>query len=194
MKYLVLAFLVILGGPAIAETSLEATQRIAGTYHGEWVMYKYKDAQSVELTRWTDELVAKNPMINGNRAEISIENKMVFRDGSVRVSNFVEGYLTNHDGSAGNRFYEINSQLIIYVKLSPNDWTFYSSISEGELWALGFDPVTVKSSSHVTTRSVTFQNGKDTDYITRVSTVQWIESGVLKTAQFVSLEGKHSRQ
>lgn len=177
-----------------AETALEATQRIAGKYTGEWTMFALENGAVVEKVKWTDALVAENPTQDSDGAHVDVTDIMKFSDGSSRVSKFQEGYYAKEDGSVGDRYYEIMGQRISFKKLTDNDWTFQNTPSSWELPSLGFDPKTVISASHVTTKTTTYDGNIDTDHVIRITTIQWRDAnGAVRSEQFVSMKGYHTR-
>lgn len=178
-----------------SESALDSVKKIVGTYTGNWTMYGIESGIIVEKAAWTDVLTAGNPKLGNGRAYVDVSDVMTFQDGSVRTSNFLEGYLENSDKTAGERFYEIHGNIMKFKKLTDNDWTYHSVPDLGELWFLGFtSPQNVISSSHVTTKSTTYEGVIDTDHVTRVTTVQWSgDDGSIKSIQFVSMKGEHRR-
>lgn len=177
-----------------AVTALEAATKITGEYQGEWAMYALKEGKAIEFSKWKDKLTASNPTLLKDRAQVSVVDIMTFPDGSVRKSEFVEGYLANPDGSAGDRFYEIQGTTVPFKRLTKDDWAFHTTVSAWELPLMGFDPKTVLSSSHVTVKTTTYEGEMDTDHVTRTTTVQWkTAEGLVKNIQFVSMKGFHTR-
>ena len=119
---------------------------------------------------------------------------MNFQGGGVRETHFLEGFYKDKDGVAGDRFYEVNGAVVKFKKLNQNTWIFETPVDPGELSFLGFDPKKVVSAVHTTTKVTTYEGEKDTDHITRLTTVQWKEdSGTLQSIQFVSMKGYHTR-
>jgi hypothetical protein len=176
------------------ESAFDAAKKIAGKYNGAWTMYGLADGKVVEKASWTDVLTAANPTQRDGQAFVEVSDVMTYADGTTRTSNFHEGYVTHPDGSAGERFYEINGKPFYFKKLTDNDWSFQGVPSEGELWFMGFNAKSVVSASHVTIKTTTYQGDIDTDHVTRVTTVQWKDSdGTLKSTQFVSMKGEHTR-
>ena len=176
------------------ESALDATKRIAGKYTGQWSMFAFNDGKVVERAACTDVLIASHVTEDNERAYVEVIDVMTFPDGSTRTSKFIEGYYANSDGSAGDRFYEIQGKITIFKKLSENDWAYYAQPETGELWFLGFNPKDVISSSHIATKTTTYEDKIDTDHVTRVTTVQWKDAnGTTQTSQFISLKGQHRR-
>jgi hypothetical protein len=176
------------------ESALDAAKKIAGKYMGTWTMFGMADGKVVEKAGWTDVLTAANPTQGDGKAFVEVSDVMTFADGTTRTSTFHEGYVTNPDGTAGDRFYEINGKPLYFKKLTDNDWAVQGSPDEGELWFMGFNAKAVVSASHVTMKTTTYEGDLDTDHVTRVTTVQWKDvDGKLKTDQFVSMKGEHTR-
>ncbi|MBI3534224.1 MAG: hypothetical protein HY072_01880 [Deltaproteobacteria bacterium] len=191
---LALCLLLITSIAYTGESALEATKKIVGQYNGQWTLYGTSAGKVVEKTTWTDVLTAENPIEKTGRSFVEITDVMTFHDGTTRTSKFIEGYFTNPDGSAGDRFYEINGKPVSFKKLSENDWTFHTTLDAGELWFLGFNPTNVLLATQVTTKSTTYDGKIDTDHITRVTTIQWKDTdGLVKSTQFVSMKGLHKR-
>ena len=177
-----------------AESALDAARRITGKYTGRWSMYGLVSGSVVEKASWTDVLEAGSATERSGRALVEVTDLMTFPDGSTRASQFIEGYMVNADGSAGDRFYEIQGEVTIFKKLTDRDWAFQTAPEPGELWFLGFNPRDVIYASHVTTKTTTHEGGTDTDHVTRLTTIQWrTADGKLHASQFVSMKGEHTR-
>ena len=196
-KSLAIMILALLIGAARAQaggSALDEAKKIEGAYTGSWALYGVVDGNVVIKSRWTDVLTATEPVQNPGRAFVNVTDVMTFADGSLKTSRFQEGYFANADGTAGDRFYEMNGSTVVFRKLTDNDWAFYTVPNEGELRFLGFDPKAVISASHMTVKATTFQGGGSTDHVTRVTTVQWKDAaGTLMSIQFVSMNGSHTR-
>ena len=176
------------------ESALAAAGKIAGSYTGNWAIYGVVDGNVVMKSKWTDVLTATEPVQSPGRAFVSVTDDMTFADGSVKTTKFEEGYFVNADGTAGERFYELNGSAVVFRKLTDNDWAFYTVPSEEELRFLGFDPKTVLSASHITVKTTTLQANTETDHVTRITTVQWKDAaGSIMSIQFVSMNGTHAR-
>jgi hypothetical protein len=187
--------LLLLSGTAFAaDPVFDAAAKIAGKYSGHWALYGVADGKVVEKASWTDTLTATNPTRAAGKAYVDVTDLMTFPDGTTRTSTFQEGYLESADGSVGERFYDIHGQKTLFRKLTDNDWSYQSGVDAGELWFLGFNPKTVVTASHVAVKSTTLEGNVDTDHVTRVTTIQWRDvDGSLKSVQFVSMKGEHTR-
>jgi len=184
--------IVSLATAASAQTALEAASTIEGTYEGEWTMYRVEAGEPVASASWTDVLTAGPAVDEADRASVEVTDVMTFGDGTERTSVMREGYLKEPGtDQAANRYYQFDDTMVVYHQLSPHDWTFWTEPTEGELWALGFNPAQVVSASHVTTRSTTELG---TDHVTRVTTIVYNDdTGQPRAIQFVSLQGTHRR-
>jgi hypothetical protein len=179
---------------AQASATFEAAKKIAGKYTGTWTMYGIENGKVARKAAWTDVLTAGNPTEEKDRAFVQVSDVMTFTDGTTRTSNFIEGYISNADGSVGDRFYDLGGTTTHFKQLTQNDWSYQATPADGELWFLGFDPKTVVSASHVAIKTTTFDGSLDTDHVTRMTTIQWKDAtGALKSTQFVSLQGEHRR-
>lgn len=192
-----LLFLTVLfvAASARAETAHDAAAKIVGTYRGEWKMFG-RDAAGliVEKSAWSDELIAANLTDLKDRAYVEVEDTMTFADGTKRVSKFHEGFFANADGSAGDRFYEIAGDIVIFKKLDPNNWSFLTAPSSGELSWMGFALGEVLGATNVTIKSTTYEGAIDTDNVSRITTVQLKDaSGAIRVLQFTSMQGYHNR-
>jgi hypothetical protein len=191
---LVIVPLLIATASMAAESALDAAKRISGKYTGQWKMYGIAGGLVVEKASWTDVLEASDATESKGKAFVEVTDVMTFRDGTTRTTKFIEGYVANADGSAGDRFYEIQGKTTFFKKLTDRDWVYQATPDPGELWFLGFDPKDVISASHVATKTTTYEGNLDTDHVTRLTTIQWRDtSGSTQTTQFISMKGAHAR-
>lgn len=188
------------GGAAHARTPDEAIASILGTYDGAWEMFG-RDAKGaiVSLARWTDTITLGAPIRHEpGRVFAKAVDVMHFAGAPPREMSFSEGFAIAPDGQAGGRFYDFGGERTDLVQLSSTTWVFDSAVSERDLRSLGFDPKTVVSARHTTTKHVTVAGGIDTEWITRVTTVQTDGSPAAGAGgpvfQFVSMQGHHTRR
>ncbi|MGZ3696171.1 MAG: hypothetical protein ACXWQO_19240, partial [Bdellovibrionota bacterium] len=128
------------------------------------------------------------------KAFVTVSDIMKFANGKEYPKNFTEGYLVNSDGSAGSRYYNFAGQIVMESKIGSDTWAFETTPDASELTMMGFDPASVTYAKHITVKAVTVENGKDTEWITRTTTVQWKDGyGVVQVNQFTSMKGHHTR-
>jgi hypothetical protein len=189
-----LALMLVASTAIAAESALDTAQKITGKYLGQWTMYGVAAGQIVEKAAWTDVLEAGKATESNGRAFVEVTNVMTFLDGKTLTVAFIEGYTANADGTAGDRFYEIQGKTTLFKRLTDNDWAYQTTPDPGELWFLGFNPKDVLSASHVTTKTTTYEGDLETDHVTRLTTIQWKDAdGKIKSMQFVSMKGTHTR-
>lgn len=189
--------LILLSTTALAETGFEATAKLVGTYKGEWSVFAMDaNGQIFEKSKWVDVLVEENAKDDLERPTVEATNTITFPNGQMIVSRFLEGFYTDENGLAGDR-YTINHDVITtYTALDGETWVFQYRLSEPEMEWFGFDPKAVTSASHVIVRSRTYAaDRKETYNVTRLTAVQWhAKDGQERFIQFVSMKGFHRRE
>lgn len=197
MRILHLVLVFCFSAPALAETGYEATAKLVGTYKGEWTVFALDaNGQIFEKSKWVDTLIEENPQNDGERPTVDAIDTITFPNGKIIVSRFQEGFYTNSEGQAGDR-YTINHDVITtYTSLDPETWVFQYRLSDAEMQWFGFEPSLVTTASHVIVRSRTYAaDGKETYNVTRLTAVQWHDKdGQERFIQFVSMKGYHRRE
>lgn len=176
--------------------AIDAAKAIVGKYTGKWELFGL-DAQGEKIvlkSSWQDVLEAKDPVEQGDRAFVTVTDVMNFADGKSYSITFPEGYFAGEDGEAGERYFEVSGEVVRVKHLQGDAWTFVSTPTTMEFYMLGFKPKDVLSASHVTVKTVTREGAIETEWSTRVTTIRFKDAGgLVKTEQFVSLKGFHSR-
>src|SRR5262249_6337152 len=143
---------------------------------------------------WEDTVEAKEPRQEKGRAFVSVANVLTFSGGKSFTVNFVEGYLVNRDGTAGSRYFDLQGHTVVETSLGKDSWSFETPVSTQDLQMMGFNPKEVLFSKHVTVKTVTREGPFDTEWVSRVTTIQWKKAtGQSPVKQFVSLQGYHRR-
>jgi len=169
---------------------------LQGVYTGSWASYGVDaNGKVVKRASWTDTMKAGDATVEGGRAFVATIGEMVFDGGRPPAMKIKgeEGYVLNRDGTLGEYFIKTFGQEYRMRKLDGNVWTYAAGASPQELAQSGFS--NVRSGQHVVVKVVNQEDGKETHRITRVTTVNWTDTGgKSRWLQFVSLEGVHRRQ
>lgn len=169
-------------------------QAIAGTYTGSWTIYGINEKGEIfRQAAWTDTMKAENPSVEANRAFVTTLDAVTFEGGNIPPLNFVgkEGYLLNKDGSLGDYFIEINGQTFLPKKLDKDSWSYAVPVNPRDFAALGDKFI---GGAHVMVKTVIFEQGIETHYVSRLTTVRWKGAdGKERATQFISLQGQHKR-
>jgi len=187
----------------VRPTAIEQAKTIVGKYTGAWQLYGLDTygGDTVLKATWDDEVEAKDPVQQGNRAFVTVSNRMNFSQwcappsGSSISLDFTEGFFVEEDGSAGERYFDMYGQTTVETQVSPGLFSFETAVSSQELTSLGFaDAKAVLSAKHLVVKSVTHAEGVETEWVTRVTTIEWKDpAGATQGKQFVSLKGFHKR-
>lgn len=168
---------------------------IVGTYRGQWRNFGINEnGQVVEIISWTDRLKAEKPVVEGNRAYVTITDEMAFSDPNIPPMTVQgkEGYMLREDGSLGEYFVETYGQMFTMKKLGEDTWAYSVPAFEEQLNYLGFSNVLY--ARHCMIKVITVSGKIETHRISRVTTVNWKgRQGKEQWIQFVSMKGSHSR-
>ena len=169
---------------------------LEGVYTGSWTSFGLdRQGQIAKRAAWTDKIVARGAVREGDRAFVTTEMKMTFEGGAIPPfkSQGKDGYFLNADGNVGDQFIENSGQLYRLKRLTTNSWTFALPAQPRELAQLGF--TNIISAQHVFVKVLNFEQGRETHRISRVTTVNWKDvDGKDRWLQFTSMQGFHRRE
>jgi|GEM_PF-2152955 len=167
----------------------------AGTYEGSFQLSGLDETgQPIPMMMWTDVAVADEPTIDDDRAYLHVNGTSTFADGTVHEQSWIEGYLLDGDGFAGDEFIEMNGVVTVVTELAPDRYQYEQELSPQDFYLLG--PVTAENldaGHHVMDKTVTFPDGIETHDIIRTTHLEWTDEGGSQTLEFESLSGQHRK-
>jgi len=190
MKFIIL--LSFLAGSALASsspTAIEATQKIAGNYVGNWEMYGYRGDQLQKIMAWTDTVKTSQPIQEKDRVYVKCENTMTYANGGSYILHWTEGYFMNADGSAGDRYFNTNDVISIEREISPELWIIEATAYPQELGQLGLPEGA--TGKHMTVKKVTHHEGYNVEWILRYTIAYWTTQEGPQSKEFLSMKGYH---
>lgn len=170
-------------------------QDMVGTYTGDWTWYSYDTTknEAVKARTWSDVVKAENPVIEGDRAFVSLTNKFNFPDGTSFEVKGKEGYMLKKDGSLGDNFIEVFGPPRFLVKISEGVSSYVTPADPQELVRFGFPQGT--TGQQVAIISKAKEAGVEVHRISRVTNASWKDAdGKEHWAHFLSLQGYHKKQ
>jgi hypothetical protein len=178
---------------AATPSALDATKALAGNYKGH---FDTIGPDGTVVSSWDDTVTAENPVLDKDRAYVTVHDTMTFKDGPTVPVTFLEGFLANPDGSAGDHFFDLGQFGGVEIEhaLTPTLSVISNLIDDMDLTAMHIDPKSVVSQNNATIRSVVEHDGQHDELITRVTTLLYRDaSGKPTEIQFVSMGGHHAR-
>lgn len=176
-------------------TPLEAASALVGAYSGSWEAFGLDaNGDVVSKSTWTDEVVAANPVVTKDRAYVTVTDTLSISGGGMFAVNFEEGFLLAPDGGVGDHYFTYQGTDVIERPIGAFTYAYETEVSSYDLPQIGIAAEDVVWAKHATTRVVTRAEGVDTDWITRVTTIQWKDAQAkVQGKQFVSMRGTHTR-
>lgn len=164
--------------------------KMAGTYTGEWISYRYVDGNLEMAMSWQDTVVTGVPIINGTMAYFNVKNKMSFDypKMSPYQLTFQEGFELSDDNQL-KHFIKYSGVKSYFEKVDKDTYVVSQPVNDFELGLLGFK--SAKSAHNNTLKTVLVVNGKVTHQVIRISTVVIEGKDGDQVIQFVSLKGYH---
>ena len=158
-----------------ATTAVTSAQQLVGTYTGSWDFFALDASGNVVKTfSARDTATAQAPKLAGDRAFVTVRDVMQM-PGREMALDFTEGYFVKPDGSAGDRFFEMYDRTVVEQPIGDRAWAFQT-------------PVT-----HTTLKTESLADGVETQHVTRLTTVHWRDGEHIRSVQFVSMSGTHTR-
>ena len=170
---------------------------MVGTYKGKFQLFGLDNSNKpIIAMSWNDTLLITNPRIETNRALADVHDK-VYTEGhpDPREIKFFEGILIEEDGSAGQQFFEMHGEVVIFEEKSPGHFEYRQDFTDHDFQ---FWPNVTKENLvevyHKTTKIVAEEEGLETHHIKRITHIVYKDNQGKKVAlEYTSLEGSHKK-
>ncbi len=178
------------------QEALDLITGMVGTYTGDFVMHGLDGADApYPAMSWADTAVASNPRIDGDRAQVDVHDTMVMDGGGTYEQEWLEGILIEPDGSAGDRFIDMDGVVTVQTEVTPGVFEYEQPIEEYDFYNwTNVTAANLIAGGHLMHKEVVDDGGIETHLISRTTSLEYEDAGgSTVSVEYLSLEGTHQK-